>query len=50
MNEKDRKTLQAVRSELSDATMTGVTQHDAMTRLLWAHHLLGTLLRQMQDD
>ena len=49
MNDADRAILEAVNQELREADKAE-TQHGAMTRLLWARHILDSLLRQMQDD
>ena len=49
LNTKDRTLLQAVKNQIA-AAEGAPTQHAAMTDLLWAHHLLGSLLRTMQDD
>ena len=50
MNESDHALIRAVMQELEQARQPDYRQHDVMTRLLWAQHLLATLLRQMQDD
>ena len=48
LNTTDRALLQAVKNQVA-AAEGAPTQHAAMTDLLWARHLLDTLLRKMQD-
>lgn len=49
MNESDRTIFVAVDAELTQASEAH-TQRQAMEHLLFAKHLLETLLRQMQDS
>ena len=49
MNDTDRALLANVEACLRDAKL-GASQNASMTQLMWAQHLLSTLLRQMQDS
>ena len=49
LNEQDLALVQAVMDEL-EAAQDAPTMRSAMEKLLFARHLLDTLLRRMQDD
>ena len=49
LNEQDLALVQAVMEEL-EAAQDAPTMRSGMEKLLFARHLLDTLLRKMQDD